>query len=154
VFVISASAKRYAKPLQQKANICLFFYGLLLAAMPFRCFAVCHTLLRSASFLTAAIVSFMPLHSFRPRYASLHHVRSHKLFQGMASRPAQKQCNARMHMPFTSQRYYTHWVPFRYTRPSFTLAPFSPPAAHVFARLACLPQLRVCHCFYNRTNHD
>lgn len=127
--------------------ICLF-YGLLLAAMPFRCFAVSHTLLRSASFLTAALVSFMPPRSLGPRYASLHHVRSYTI----ASRhgipqPCSKLINAGMHIPFANKRYFTHWVPFRFTGPSFTSASFSPLAAHVCARLACLPQLRVCHGF-------
>ena len=61
-------------------------YGLLLAALPFavirrtsghcKWFVVCHTACSSASFVTAAPVSFATLHSFAPHYAPSHHVRS------------------------------------------------------------------------------
>jgi hypothetical protein len=62
------------------------FYHHAVAAMPFavirrtsghcKWFVVCHIACSSASSVTAATVSFAPLHSFVPHFASFHHVRS------------------------------------------------------------------------------
>ncbi|MBB1285244.1 hypothetical protein HRH25_12740 [Flavisolibacter sp. BT320] len=68
------------------------------------------------AFVTAAPVSFMPPHSFRPsfRYITPRSQLDH-LLQGMAHYPTHKAKAQVMHIPFRKPRYNTHWVPFRST---------------------------------------
>ena len=112
-------------------------------------YAVCHTpccscSLRSGSYLCP---SCHFIH-FVLRYASLHHVHSlticckarhtiHSTKQSTSDAHAFSQSSATIFTGFHSATL----------RPTFISVAFSPPAANNFARLACLPQLRVCHGF-------
>lgn len=99
-------------------------------------------------YVRAATVSFTQLRSFLPSFASLHHVRSHPFFSGMALRSsAVTLSQSKGTCLSASTRYNTHWVSLRSLRHSFTSAGFSPPAANNFACLSCLLRLRVCHGF-------
>lgn len=104
--------------------------------MPFGCFAVCHAACSSSSFLSAASVSFAPLHSTAPLFASLHHVRSHLFcFKGMACM-----------FHHTNQNTSCSLIPFRklmlqyslgfisLVRRFFISVVLNPPAAYYFCR--------------------
>ena len=90
------------------------------------------------AFVTAAPVSFMPLHSFRPsfRYITLRSQPDH-LLQGMAHYPNHKAKAQVMHIPFRKPDA-TILTGFHSAtlRPTFISVAFSPPAANNFARLA------------------
>ncbi len=80
-------------------------------------YAVCHAACSSSSFLTAATVSFTPLHSFIPPFRFIT-PRSQPgyLLQGRASQAKHtKQHTWECTCLFVSQRYNTHWVSFCFT---------------------------------------
>lgn len=112
-------------------------------------FAVCHTAcssygIRHGSYCvlhaTSFISSFVPLH-YTTFAACPFATRHGTLFN------AQSKAQV-MHIPFR-KAIATILTGFRSAtlRPTFISVAFSPPAANNFARLACLPQLRVCHGF-------
>jgi hypothetical protein len=95
----------------------------------------CHAPCSSASFVTAATVSFAALHSSAPHFRSIPPVRSSSILrQGMVCiANAQINTHAVTYLA-ASQRYNTHRVPFLFVRRYFISVLLSPPAAHNFAR--------------------
>lgn len=115
-------------------------YGHAVAAMPWWCpsslrhhpgLVVCHTACSSAAFVTAALVSFTPLRSLLPSFASLHLVRSYTFASWPGSRN-QSHMLLRKRSTSHSQANATILTGFHSAslRHSFTSAAFSPPAAH------------------------
>lgn len=85
--------------------------------MPFGLLSqVCHTACSSFAFVRAATVSFTPLRSLLP---SLRYITPRSqlinLLHGRAAHQPGTNHNTGLHQPFASQRYNTHWVPFRFT---------------------------------------
>ena len=86
------------------------------------------------------------VHSFL-RSASLHYVRTWPCFK--AGHPLARHILTHRDAPAFTQAIAAILTGFCYAtlRSASTSVAFSPPAANNFARLACLPQLRVCHGF-------
>ena len=102
--------------------------------------AACVRAVTCVLYATLFISSFVPLHYttfaailFASRHGTLSHTQSKAQVMHMPVRKAHATILTGFH--------------FATLRPPFTSVAFSPPAAHNFARLACLPQLRVCHGF-------
>ena len=119
-----------------------------------RCATQFVTLLAAhTAFVTAAPVSFMPLHSFRPsfRYITPRSQPDH-LLQGMAHYPTHKAKAQVMHIPFRKPRYNTHWVPFRSTTSYIHFGRIQSTCCPQFGVPCCLLQLRVCHSYCSPTH--
>ena len=102
------------------------------------------------AFVTAAPVSFMPPHSFRPsfRYITPRSQLCRCSFHGFPPANTQIQPTAGSTFHFaTPTLQYSLGSIIAPLRPSFISVGFSPPAANNFACLACLPQRLVCHGF-------
>lgn len=139
-------------------HLLFFLYCCGVTALPFAAFrrtsghckgfVVCHTACSSASFVTAAPVSFAALHSSAPHYASFHLVRS----TAICSLPGPRQHSSNIisqagHQSFENPHFKAHWVPFRFVRRYFISVLLSPPAAHYLARRLSPLRLRsACDC--------
>lgn len=89
------------------------------------------------AFVTAALVSFMPLRSFRPsfRFTSPRSQLDH-LLQGMAHYPHTKQSTSDAHTFSQANATILTGLRSATLRPPFTSVAFSTPAANNLARLA------------------
>jgi hypothetical protein len=124
----------------------LFLKSIFIAAMPFACsdtphvsgapfhFAVCHTACSSASFLTAAPVSFTAHLSTAP---SLRFIppRSLFLYCSCAWHPDQHtNQHSRMHTHFRKPTHLAHRVPLHFIPSGFVQYCSVHPLPHFFAR--------------------
>lgn len=107
-----------------------------LLATPVACVRAATCVIHATSFISSSV----PLHYttfaailFASRHGTLSHTQSKAQVMHMLFRKAQATILTGLHSATL--------------RPPFTSVAFSPPAANNFARLACLPQLRVCHGF-------
>ena len=124
--------------------------------MPYGCYAVCHTPCSSCSLRSwQLLVSFMPLHSFRPPLLFITpRSQLNSLLQGMAHLPNAQGYTQCSHTFAQGQPYKTHRVPFATLRTAFISVAFSPPAAYYSACLAArfqkLPTAKyLIFCFIN-----
>lgn len=85
------------------------------SGVPLR-YTVCHTACSSFAFVRAATVSFTPLRSLLPslRFIAPRSQLFICFMAGAAHKPSTNHYTG-LHQPFASQRYNTHWVPFRFT---------------------------------------
>ena len=127
----------------------IYFVGIVAAALPevLRYAAQFVTLFPPPSFVRAALVSFIPLRSFRPPFRSIAPVRTHVFcFKPWHTNPAtwpQHKCAHVFRKACPTILTGFHFAPLQ---PSFTSVAFSPPAAFCCcARLAatgCVPGRR------------
>jgi hypothetical protein len=96
-------------------------------------YAVCHAACSSSSFLTAAPVSFTPLHSFLPRSTSLHYVRCFAIASvpGILQ-PLHKAFHSSLHSFFRKPRLQNSLRSIMFHSSFIQSVAFSPPAAIFF----------------------
>ena len=138
----------------------MYFYGIGTPALPFGCFVTLRSLSRYLQLLQHSsrqpLVSFTPLHSLRPSFR--YHYTTFVAFPLLLFMAAHLQTHKAKtqwaaHSTTQSLRYNTHWVSLSL---HYVLHSFQSGSVHplpiIFARLACLPQLRVCHGFWPTHN--